>query len=267
MTDKATGWQNRWMQHTRRATPERHRFLLRRAALSVKWQGIRSLVLDRFGSFDGLKVIELGAGKGTDSALMAQEGAEVTLLDQSANALNYARDFFATHGLEASFVIGDALQIAPELESRYDVSMSHGVADYFTGQERRRILASHFQVLNQHGVSFISVTNRFSLVHVTPAFLAHYVGLWRTPAPRPFTREELSNTVASLGHRQIACLHGSFLGDLYKFYLSHVPGVYSLLGRAFSRTDYDVQLAAAKLMYRPSFLDRFAVALVLAAEN
>tara|TARA_Y100001968_G_C18783814_1_gene447946 strand:+ start:156 stop:434 length:279 start_codon:yes stop_codon:yes gene_type:complete len=61
---------------------------------SIRWNRIKQFVLKEFGSFKNLKTIEIGAGVGTYSALMAREGADVTLLDYSNKALQRSQEFF-----------------------------------------------------------------------------------------------------------------------------------------------------------------------------
>ena len=61
---------------------------------SIRWNRIKQFVLKEFGSFKNLKTIEIGAGAGTYSALMAKEDADVTLLDYSNRALQRSQEFF-----------------------------------------------------------------------------------------------------------------------------------------------------------------------------
>ena len=53
----------------------------------IRWQRIEKVVHQEFGSFNKLKVIEIGAGTGTNTALTAKRGADETVLDYSENAL------------------------------------------------------------------------------------------------------------------------------------------------------------------------------------
>jgi 2-polyprenyl-3-methyl-5-hydroxy-6-metoxy-1,4-benzoquinol methylase len=76
-------------------------------ARTPRWKAQERLVRERFGSFEGLEVIEIGAGRGINGALYAQRGARVTLLDVSELPLSQARELYAAHGLEPQLVIGD----------------------------------------------------------------------------------------------------------------------------------------------------------------
>jgi 2-polyprenyl-3-methyl-5-hydroxy-6-metoxy-1,4-benzoquinol methylase len=50
----------------------------------------KKLVLQKFGSFSNLEVIEIGAGIGTNAALMARRRVNVTALDFSKGTLKEA---------------------------------------------------------------------------------------------------------------------------------------------------------------------------------
>ncbi len=62
-------------------------YALAKEEQSVRWRRIERIVLQALGSFQGLRVIEIGAGLGTHAALMARRGARATLLDYSPRAL------------------------------------------------------------------------------------------------------------------------------------------------------------------------------------
>ena len=97
---------------------------------SVKWRRIEQKVLSNFGTFKNLKVIEIGAGTGTVSALMARKGADVTILDYSENALKSAKNVFRHNKLRAKFVNQDALSLSRKFQNKYDVSMSFGLSEH-----------------------------------------------------------------------------------------------------------------------------------------
>lgn len=81
----------------------------------IRWQRIEKIVLKEFGNFNTLKVIEIGAGAGTNAALMAKRGAKVTILDYSENALIRAHEFFERNGLTAEYIKQDALKLSVAL--------------------------------------------------------------------------------------------------------------------------------------------------------
>lgn len=79
-----------------------------------------------FGRHRGEKVLEIGAGMGTDLAQYAQNGALCTDLDLSIGHLQHARRNFMLRGLEARFEHGDA-EAMPFVDSEFDVVYTNGV--------------------------------------------------------------------------------------------------------------------------------------------
>lgn len=71
------------------------KFMVQREASSIGWKKIEKRVLDKYRSFKGLDVIEIGAGRGENSLLMSLRGANVTLLDCSEVALEKAKLLFS----------------------------------------------------------------------------------------------------------------------------------------------------------------------------
>src|ERR687885_1434379 len=64
-----------------------------------RWRAQERLVRERLGGFDGLRAIEIGAGRGLNGLLYARHGARVTLLDESDFPLQQARSLYAAHGV------------------------------------------------------------------------------------------------------------------------------------------------------------------------
>src|SRR5258708_5909944 len=78
-------WDAFWQR--KEADLEADRYDLAKSEASVRWRRMEEHVRARFESFRGLEVIEIGAGRGTNGALMARHGAHVTVLDYSETAL------------------------------------------------------------------------------------------------------------------------------------------------------------------------------------
>ena len=89
-------WDAVWNDTT---SAEEDRFALAHEEHDVRWRRIERIVVDRFGGFEGLRVVEIGAGMGTNAALMAARGAKVTLLDYSPAAIKGSQQFFERNGL------------------------------------------------------------------------------------------------------------------------------------------------------------------------
>lgn len=79
-----------------------------------------------FANFADKRVLEVGAGLGTDLAQFAKYGARTTDLDLSAGHLNHAKNNFALRGLDGEFKHGDGESI-PFPDDTFDLVYSNGV--------------------------------------------------------------------------------------------------------------------------------------------
>jgi SAM-dependent methyltransferase len=167
-----------------------------------------------FGGFEGLRVIELGAGAGTNAALMARRGADVTVLDYSERALDRARELFAANVVTARWISGDALLFPHTLRGQFDVAMSFGLNEHFTGRARVLIFSAHLDALAPGGIAFISVPNAHNLPYRAFKWLAETTRRWRLGVEVPFERAELEAICSSLGVRDFEFFGDAFLTSL-----------------------------------------------------
>jgi len=79
-----------------------------------------------FANAQGLKVLEIGCGLGTDGAQFAKAGADYTGIDLTDAAIELARKRFELFGLNGTFQVADAEKLHFPDES-FDVVYSHGV--------------------------------------------------------------------------------------------------------------------------------------------
>lgn len=80
-----------------------------------------------FAKHAGKKVLEVGAGMGTDLAQFAKSGADCTDIDLSAGHLALAQRNFALRGLKGTFIHHDAEARFPFADNTFDVVYSNGV--------------------------------------------------------------------------------------------------------------------------------------------
>ncbi len=248
-------WDEVW---ERGAALDEDLYALAKERANVRFQRISARIVQRFGGFEDLDVIEIGAGAGTNAALFATLGSRVSVLDYSEKALERSRVFFERNRISAKEIHADALDLPTDLRGSFDVSMSFGLAEHFIGEERIRIIESHLDVLRPGGVTFISVPNKANPPYRLYKLLTERTSLWNVGEEYPFSRREFESICGRLGVREY-----SFLGD-------------SLLE---SRRFVDPVAAARKILrkkprmersrlrrQRGTFLDdRFAYALVLCA--
>lgn len=79
-----------------------------------------------FSGAQGLRVLEIGCGIGTDGAQFARAGADYTGVDLTEAAVGLARKRFEVSGLKGEFRVADAERLDFPDES-FDVVYSHGV--------------------------------------------------------------------------------------------------------------------------------------------
>lgn len=199
-------WDDVWVDKP--ANVEKDLFRVAKEQALIRWQRMEARVLDRFGGFDGLSVIELGAGRGTNAALMAQRGAKVSVLDYSESALERSRKLFDQLNLPVEFILQDALDLPSSMHGRYDVSMSFGLAEHFLGADREKILKAHFDLLNDQGISFVSVPNAHNPPYRLYKWITEHTGRWSVGEEYPFSRRELAHYCSILDVQEY-----EFFGD------------------------------------------------------
>jgi len=164
------------------------------------YKRIKRIILDRFGSFKGLRIIEIGAGSGKHSFLFGMEGAKVVIFDYSEESIKFTQRIFKKFGIDAEFILGDALKIEQYVETnKYDISMSFGLAEHFKGEDREKIVHSHFYPLKKGGITIISVPNSWCFPYRVYKFLAEITGKWDVGEEYPFSKKELINQIEKKG--------------------------------------------------------------------
>lgn len=233
--------------------------------LSVRWRKIEKRVIEQFGDFKNLEIIEIGCGAGTVSMLMASKGANVTLLDLSQTALDTAKAQFKQLDIKAEYILTDALSLPADLLESFDISMSFGLAEHFADSAREEIIRSHKNLLKKGGLSFISVPNAYCFPYRVYKKFSESAGLWEIGYEDPFTRSELRNLAQKAGYNEINLFGGSFLHDVNYFLFRNVKRVVINKTKGMPINN-DLELKVKKEI--PSILDDYiGYALVLVGYN
>ncbi|MCP4592617.1 MAG: class I SAM-dependent methyltransferase [bacterium] len=172
---------------------------IRREERSQRWAYVLRTLISTFGGIEGLRVVELGSGRGDLSALLAMRGARVTLVDYSDSALWQARQRFDALKLDAEFVRGDLLGDLGALAGRFDVSCSLGVIEHFRGRRRRQTLAAHHRVLGPRGVAIVSVPHAWGLSYRLWKLYLELRGWWPYGLEIPYSKGELRLLAGMVG--------------------------------------------------------------------
>lgn len=188
--------------------------LLQDESKRLRWKRIEKVVIKNFESFEGLKVIEIGAGSGSNAALMAKKGAFVTILDYSEKALERSKKFFENNSLSAEFILLDAFDLPQEHFEQYDIAMSFGLAEHFIGDKRFAINKVHFDLLKEKGIAFISVPNRWNFPYRIAKFILEKLRMWKVGEEYPYSCIEFSKICNTLNFYHYWFLGGSALSSL-----------------------------------------------------
>src|ERR687886_2516721 len=164
-----------------------------------RWRAQERLVRGRLGGFDGLRAIEIGAGRGLNGLLYARRGADVTLLDEARLPLEQARALYGAHGVAFEAVEADVFDLPGELRGAFDVAMSFGLCEHFLGERRRAVVAAHLEPLRQGGVAFIGVPNRLAPAYRLWKGVMTRRGTWSLGTEEPFTAAELRSIAREVG--------------------------------------------------------------------
>ena len=177
--------------------------LIARERGSQRWASIHERLEEVFGSTRGLRTVELGSGRGDLSALLAEAGARVTLLDSSAAALSQARLRFARLGLPATYEQGDIFETHQAWRGSFDVALSSGVIEHFHGEQRTRIVRIHYDILEPGGLAIISVPNAWCIPYRVWKFYLELRRWWPYGLEIPYTRSELVQRARAAGFSRV----------------------------------------------------------------
>ena len=210
-------WDKVWMKQAT-SSPE-HRKAIEEEIKSVRWRKIEKELLNAGRAFEGLKVIELGSGRGIVSLLMGLKGAEVTLLDSSEVALGRAGLLFKDFGCDARFRNADIFDLPGDILGQFDIAMSFGLVEHFRGEERQQAMNAHYSVLRSRGTCFISVPNRFCLPYRFWKKSLELRRRWAYGFEDPFTRRELMKKAQAANFTSCTIIGSSFLNAIDRFFL------------------------------------------------
>jgi SAM-dependent methyltransferase len=117
--------------------------------------------------WQGLKVLELGSGRGGVGLQLARLGANVTLVDFSQTALTQAEKLFALEGLSVTTIAGDVTHPDLELGKKFDLIVDSHLLHCLTEDPDR---SSYYGLVSEHLTSngiFVSET----MVHRKKLFI------------------------------------------------------------------------------------------------
>jgi len=221
---------------------------------TIRWERIKKIILNNFDKFDGLNVLEIGGGIGTNAALMSELGANVSILDYSKKALERSEKLFNELELKVNIIQDDALLSSSEYKNKFDITMSFGLAEHFIGQDRQSIIDAHIKPLRNGGLTFVSVPNKHNPPYRIYKYLAQKMGFWNVGEEYPYSRGELKEICNKLNLQNYY-----FIGDSFYWSLNFINPI--LILKKLLKIKYNYYSTKKQ---RGTFLDSyFSYAIVL----
>ena len=190
-----------WDRVYRSSTESWQRGLFRLSS-AAQWSYVINMLYDYYQSLVGLRSIELGAGLAKTSALLALHGVKPTLIDYSQLAVEGAKNLFESIGQEADILYADALQLPEKLHNSFDISISVGTAEHFSGADRLAFIRAHCLTLKPGGMGIIIVPNSLCLRYNILMNLAASFSL-SLEKEYPFTAWELARLATASGFSRV----------------------------------------------------------------
>ncbi len=199
------------------------------------WNHIATVLIRSGVPVDSLRVAEVGCGTGTFSMIFCLLGASVTLIDSNQKVLESTKKIYDKFGCEARSVRADCLAPAPEgMEGTFDLVLSGGLAEHFTGTYRQKCFDYHRSLLKPGGMAVIGVPNRLSPFYQWIRCFRILTGTWGPDVEVPFSNAELKALAEKSGFKKYYVLGACSLSKDFKVYSrGFVSAVVELCPKSF----------------------------------
>ncbi|MQA05965.1 MAG: methyltransferase domain-containing protein [Streptosporangiales bacterium] len=184
---------------------------------AVVWEALTGLLDERAAAgAAAISVLDLGGGTGGFAVPLASLGHEVTVVDESADALATLARRAAEHGVTVRGVQGDASDLGASVSAAVDLVLCHNVLEYV--DDPAATLAEVAAVLRPGAAVSVLAPNRLAaVVHRALAgrfaeakhALGDRLGTWGAgdPMPRRFTLADLTVLLTGAG-LEVTAVHG-----------------------------------------------------------
>lgn len=206
---KETVWDKYWQENK-----FDNKLIIKNIKEAYIWNDLKKIILTKFGSFKNLNTIELGAGRGEMSLLMAMEGANVSLVDESEFALREAKKLYDEFNSKVRLIQGNVFNLK---NGGYDISLSFGLAEHFENEKRMEIISKHYDLIKKNGIIIISVPNSRCFPYRIYKFITSLLGLWKYGLEIPYSEKELIEIAKKLKIKNYKIIGSSFISSFYHF--------------------------------------------------
>jgi SAM-dependent methyltransferase len=140
-------------------------------------EDIAKVVLPLLPKPSGISVLEAGSGKGMISALLAERGYDVTLLDTSREALEISREVFRVRQCGFRAIQGSMFAV-PVPDGFYDVIWNAGVLEHFYFHEQVEAIRELARALKPGGLLITLNPSARGWVYRVGKVVAEQRGKW-----------------------------------------------------------------------------------------
>jgi len=109
---------------------------------------------------NGMKVLEAGSGPAHDSIIFAENGANVTAVDLSENALRNAKKIYSELGYPINTINANITKL-PFADNYFDLTWNAGVLEHFNDSELEKVFQEMVRVTKRSGLILVFVPNKF----------------------------------------------------------------------------------------------------------
>jgi len=148
------------------------------------------------------------------SLLMALEGANVTLVDESKYAFEEARKLYKKFNCNANLIQKNIFDIK---NGNLDVALSFGLAEHFENEKRTEIFKKHCNLIKKKGIIVVSIPNSRCFPYQIYKSLAKLFRVWKYGTEIPYSKKELDEIAKKLEIKNYELIESSFLNAFYHF--------------------------------------------------
>lgn len=197
----ADGHAHHHHEETREQIAAEWRDYWRRQPRIPAWDYTSEIVLENLmracGPVAGRHMLEAGCGTGRISLALARQGARVTGIDLSPDAVTHTGGLLAEAGQPGRVMLASLFAL-PFPDGEFDIVWNAGVLEHFSEPERTEALRELLRVTRPGGLVVTLNPYRYALLYRVGKWLSERLGRW------PYGHED---PIASLGpaSRPLAC--------------------------------------------------------------
>ncbi|WP_020616854.1 class I SAM-dependent methyltransferase [Paenibacillus daejeonensis] len=158
------------------------------ADVSYNWdplsQSIYKKIRESLPEPDTKLVLEAGSGTGKISLRLAEDGADVTLVDYSEPAIVNSQRAFQKSGQSGRFLVADIRDIRLP-DNSIDLVWNAGVLEHFTREEKITILQEMARLTKPDGTVLIFTPSARCLPYLAGKYAAEQQGIWMYGVEEP----------------------------------------------------------------------------------